>query len=200
MLVSVAGVPALLKHLFKKDPLDASSRDLYWRIVEQARQPDFYRHVGVPDSLDGRFELVILHVFMVLRRLKLAGTETADLGQHLFDILFQDMDQCLREIGVGDTGVKVRIKRMVQGFYGRVQAYDTALPASAGELEAALRRNVYGTVDAEGGDVAAMAAYVRRESEALAAQEPADLLAGRVAFGAPPGAVGSGPGRGPESH
>ena len=190
----------MLKHLFKKDPLDASSRDLYWRIVEQARQPDFYRHVGVPDSLDGRFELVILHVFMVLRRLKLAGTETADLGQHLFDILFQDMDQCLREIGVGDTGVKVRIKRMVQGFYGRVQAYDTALPASAGELEAALRRNVYGTVDAEGGDVAAMAAYVRRESEALAAQEPADLLAGRVTFGAPPGAVGSGPGRGPERH
>ena len=190
----------MLKHLFKKDPLDASSRDLYWRIVEQARQPDFYRHVGVPDSLDGRFELVILHVFMVLRRLKLAGTETADLGQHLFDILFQDMDQCLREIGVGDTGVKVRIKRMVQGFYGRVQAYDRALPASAGELEAALRRNVYGTVDAEGGDVAAMAAYVRRESEALAAQDPADLLAGRVAFGAPPGAVGSGPGRGPESH
>ena len=188
----------MLKHLFKKDPLDASSRDLYWRIVEQARQPDFYRHVGVPDSLDGRFELVILHVFMVLHRLKLAGAETADLGQHLFDILFQDMDQCLREIGVGDTGVKVRIKRMVQGFYGRVQAYDTALPASAGELEAALRRNVYGTVDAEEGDVAAMAAYVRRESEALAAQEPADLLAGRVAFGAPPGAVGSGPGRGPD--
>lgn len=189
----------MLKHLFKKDPLDASSQALYWRIVEQARQADFYRHVGVPDSLDGRFELVILHVFMVLHRLKQAGTEAADLGQHLFDILFQDMDQCLREIGVGDTGVKVRIKRMVQGFYGRVQAYDRALPAAAGELEAALRRNVYGTVDAEGGDVAAMAAYVRRESEALAAQEPAALLAGRVAFGAPPGAAGSGPGRGPES-
>ncbi len=177
----------MLKRLFKKDPLEEPTQALYSRIVEQARQPAFYRNNGVPDSLDGRFELVILHVFLVLHRLKQTDTDTTDLSQHLFDILFQDMDQCLREIGVGDTGVSIRIKRMVEGFYGRVQAYETGLTDSDEALEAALTRNLYGTVTPRAEDLQAMTGYLRREAAALAGQTAAELEAGRVEFGAPPG-------------
>lgn len=176
----------MLKRLFKKDPLDEPARTLYARIVDQARQPAFYRHLGVPDSLDGRFELVILHVFLALRRLRSAGTDSTDFGQHLFDVMFQDMDQCLREIGVGDTGVSIRIKRMVEGFYGRVAAYDSGLDNTDDTLEEALTRNLYGTVTPRQADLDAVAAYIRREVAALDGQDPADLCAGQVRFGTPP--------------
>ena len=184
----------MLKRLFKKDPLEEPSQALYKEIVEQARQPAFYRDHGVPDSLDGRFDLVILHVFLVLHRLKQAETDSADLGQHLFDILFQDLDQCLREIGVGDTGVSIRIKRMVEGFYGRVQAYETALDGldepdqPDGAIKAALTRNLYGTVTPRPEHLRAMAGYLRREAASLMTQDATALARGEVRFGPPPAA------------
>ena len=83
--------------------------------MAQARQPGFYRDCGVPDSVDGRFELIALHTFLVLHRLKADATDTEALGQALFDVMFQDMDQSLRELGAGDLGVGPRVKRMAQG-------------------------------------------------------------------------------------
>ncbi len=94
--------------LFKRDPQEARARALYEGVVAQARQPGFYRDCGVPDSVDGRFELIALHAFLVLHRLKADPTDTAALGQALFDVMFQDMDQSLRELGAGDLGVGPR--------------------------------------------------------------------------------------------
>ena len=148
---------------------------------------EFYETGGVPDSLDGRFELVALHVFLVLHRLKRDRSDTQDLGQALFDALFLDMDQVLREMGAGDLGVGRRVKTMAKGFYGRISAYEEGLAASGDSLDQALRRNLYGTVDPAPGQVAAMADYARREAAGLAEQETADLLTGAVEFGAPPG-------------
>ena len=168
------------------------ARGLYGEIVTQARRAAFYRDWGVPDSLDGRFDLILLHVFLVLRRLKDDRAIDPGLGQALFDTLFSDMDQSLREMGAGDLGVGKRVKRMVEAFYGRLEAYEAGLAAGEGLLEEALRRNLYGTVAAPEEGVEVLAGYVRRQAAKLAEQPAAELLAGRVGFAPPPEGSGRG--------
>ena len=175
-----------ITRLFKRDPHEAQVRALYLKIVEQARRPAFYRNCGVPDSLDGRFELMVLHAFLVLHRLK-GAVAAQDFAQSLFDLLFLDMDASLREIGVGDLSVGKQVKTMAQGFYGRAAAYEEGLAAGPEQLAAALGRNLYGTIMPEAAQVAAMAAYLQREAASLAARDTAALMAGELAFGPPPG-------------
>jgi cytochrome b pre-mRNA-processing protein 3 len=177
----------VLSRFFKPDPRQVWARALYERVVAQARQPGFYRDCGVPDTVDGRFESIALHAFLVLHRLKADPGATEDLGQALFDVMFQDMDQSLRELGAGDLGVGPRVKRMAQGLYGRIAAYEAGLSGPAAELEAALRRNLFGTVTPEPEQVRAMAAYLRRAADALTRWQPANIEAEGPGFGAPPG-------------
>ena len=176
----------VLGSLFRSKSQEAGARGLYQRIVAQARRAEFYTACGVPDTLDGRFDLVALHTFLVLRRLKQDHPDAATLGQALFDTMFLDMDQSLRELGAGDLGVGRRIKLMAQGFYGRIAAYEAGLSGAEADLEAALKRNLYGTVEAAPESISALAGYMRRETTALAAQNLAALAAGELAFGAPP--------------
>ncbi|MCE2509889.1 MAG: ubiquinol-cytochrome C chaperone family protein [Alphaproteobacteria bacterium] len=165
---------------------DEPARTLYAQIVAQARRAEFYTACGVPDTLDGRFEMVALHAFLVLHRLK--KLDAGALAQALFDTMFMDMDENLREIGVGDLSVGKRVKQMVSAFYGRVAAYETGLAGEAGALEAALARNLYGTVEAGPARLERMAAYLRREALALEAQDATAIASGTVSFGPPPGA------------
>jgi cytochrome b pre-mRNA-processing protein 3 len=158
---------------------------LYGVIVAQARVPDFYEEFGVADSVDGRFELIVLHLALVTRRL---GREPqgAALGRALVDRFGRDMDDNLREMGVGDLTVPKKMKRMFEALYGRTRAYEGALQNASNEagpdsLEAALARNVFG---GQGGDVARLAAYVRHAAHALDA-DGGQILAGRLAFPAP---------------
>lgn len=177
-----------IKGLFKRDPDEAAARALYAAIVEQARLPAFYRDAGVPDTLDGRFDMIVLHAFLVLHRLKQEGQAHGAVGQALFDLMFADMDASLRELGVGDLSVGKKIKQMATGFYGRVAAYEQGLAAPAvarGPLEEALRRNLFGTVTPSDAQLSAMAAYARRQVEALAAQPLAAALGGALRFAAP---------------
>ncbi len=199
----------VLNSFFKRGPQDVWARTLYEGVVAQARQPGFYRDCGVPDTVDGRFELIALHTFLVLHRLKADPGDTDALGQALFDIMFKDMDQSLRELGAGDLGVGLRVKRMAQGLYGRIAAYEAGLSGpgaepgaeleaeSGTELEAALRRNLFGTVTPEPEQLRAMARYLRRAVDALSQWEPqgesqgqpAEIEAGVPEFGPPPGAA-----------
>jgi len=176
----------VLSRWFRGNPQKAPARALYLRVVEQARRPAFYAVCGVPDSVDGRFEMVALHVFLVLHRLKREHERTADLAQALFDTMFLDMDQSLRELGAGDLGVAPRVKAMAKGLYGRIAAYETGLAGSDEALSAALTRNVFGTVRADPAGLAALAAYLRREAEALDGQPAEAFLAGQVTFGPAP--------------
>ncbi len=160
---------------------EGPARTLYLQIISQARQPEFYRFYGVPDTLDGRFEMLALHAFLVLRRLK--AEPAAALSQELFDTMFADMDENLREMGVGDLSVGKRVKQMATAFYGRVAAYEEGLDGEAGILEAALARNLFGTVAAA---PEAMAAYVRREADRLSRMDAKAILGGEISFGAPP--------------
>lgn len=175
---------------FRTSPTEPIGRKLYAAAVAQARRPEFYRDTEVPDSLDGRFDLVALHVFLVLRRLKAEGKPARELGQAVFDVFVADMDQSLREMGVGDLGVGRRVKAMAQGLYGRVAAYEAGLESEA-RLAAVLRRNLYGTVQPSDPAVVRMAAYVRREANSLAARPFAALASGDLVFGPPPAATGS---------
>ncbi len=170
----------VMNPIFTEEP----ARALYSQIVAQARRAEFYTACGVPDTLDGRFEMVVLHTFLVLHQLKRLDAE--DLAQALFDTMFMDMDENLREIGVGDLSVGKRVKQMVSAFYGRVAAYESGLDAKEGVLEAALERNLYGTVEAKVAALAAMAAYLRREATALTEQDTRTIAAGLVSFGPPP--------------
>ncbi len=157
----------------------------YQRVVEQARQPGFFVECGVPDTLDGRFELICLHAFLYLHRLKREQKRAAQLGQRFFDTMFADFDRSLREMGTGDLSVGREVKRMAQAFYGRIAAYETGLAADDEVLWPALARNLFGTAPPAAECLAAMGRYVRREAAGLDRQAPSELLAGRVAFGDP---------------
>ncbi|HEY0568332.1 MAG TPA: ubiquinol-cytochrome C chaperone family protein, partial [Xanthobacteraceae bacterium] len=114
---------------------------IYGMIVTQAREPLFYRDLGVPDTVNSRFDLLLLHLWMVLRRLRKAGGG-AELSQALFDRFCDDMDGNLREMGVGDLTVPKRMQAFGEAFYGRSAAYDLALTEGAEALAQALCRNI----------------------------------------------------------
>lgn len=182
-----------LKHLFRTADThaEASAGRLYRHAVEQARQPAFYLYCRVEDTPDGRFDMITLHVVLILRRLRRDHQRTERLAQALFDLMFADMDQNLRELGVGDMSVGKRIKAMAKGFYGRLAAYDAGLDAPEGDaLEAALRRNLYRKTSPPAAAVTAMADYARAAADGLAAQSTDALMAGDVVFGAPPATGG----------
>ena len=168
-----------LLDLFGEPPVQVAARRLYSQAVDRARQPEFYLRRGVPDTPDGRFDMVVLHVVLVMRRLKRNHDQAAETAQALFDLMFADMDQNLREMGVGDVGVGPRVKAMAKGFFGRLAAYDLALTAEDDSaLCAALRRNLYRKCLPLDRDVAEVALYMRQEAAKLDALPIESLLNG----------------------
>jgi cytochrome b pre-mRNA-processing protein 3 len=181
----------MLGRLFKARQKTAGNPTmLYGAIVAQARAPVFYADMGVADTVDGRFEMVVLHTQLVVRRLLAASAETAPVGQAVFDLFCEDMDRSLRELGVGDMAVPKRMKKMGEAYYGRAAAYEESLAAKdQSALSAALQRNVYADGDARG-DAVRLASYVLSAAEALAAQPPAEIADGAPAFPDPAAFVG----------
>ncbi len=172
-----------LQSVFKRNRPVEPARRIYAVIVRQARCEPFYRDFGIPDTVDGRFEMIVLHAFLVLRRLKTDGGATDSLGQELFDVMFDDMDVNLREMGAGDMGVGKRVRKMVQAFYGRLAAYDDALDREDDGLAEALVRNLYGTVATPPDDgVEMLAEYVRRQAQHIEAVETELVRSGDFAF------------------
>lgn len=155
---------------------------LYGRAVAAARETYVYAHLGVPDTLDGRFDLVGLHAFLLIRRLN-AEPGGPPLAQSIFDAMFADMDINLRELGVGDMGIAKRVRAMWEGFHGRAaiyaQAMDAADPAT---LEAALTRNVWRGEPSPSGSGAALTRLAFAEERHLAAQPLSALLRGEADF------------------
>lgn len=182
----------ILKQLFRtRNDRSEVAQALYLEVVRRAREPVFYAQWDVPDTLDGRFELIALHAFLLMRRLKQRSDDADDTAQALFDIMFRDMDRSLREMGVGDFSVGKRVKQMISAFYGRVSAYEAALDGGGEDLRAALIRNLYGSLRAEprGRSVAALARYVRNQVAALDAMSLEDMLHGCAPFEIEPGAA-----------
>ena len=163
-------------------PLRGTIEGIYGMIVTQAREPLFYRDFGVPDTVNGRFDLLVLHLWMVLRRLKpIEGG--AGLAQTLFDRFCDDMDANLREMGVGDLTVPKRMQAFGEAFYGRATAYDLALVSGSEALAQALCKNI---LNGEGIEKARrLAIYVETALEDLSGLDGAALQGGAWKFPLP---------------
>jgi cytochrome b pre-mRNA-processing protein 3 len=151
-------------------------------IVEHARSPDFFLRLDVPDTLDGRYEMIALHMFLVLNRLKAEHGATAEFSQALFDAMFADLDRGLREMGATDMGVGKRVKEMAKGFYGRIAAYEKGLEGDDETLREALRRNLYGTVQPRPEAVSAIVCYMRVQAAVLARQPVEAFFSNEIRF------------------
>ncbi len=170
---------------FKKRRADWDQAErLYFKIVEQSRLPYFYRDGQVEDTVDGRFDMVVLHAFPVFNHLKQQGKPGQEFAQTLFNVLFKHMDYALREMGVGDLSVGKKIKKMAEAFYGRVTNYETALAADDKTLREALHRNLYRSQPVGPDTLEMMATYLRLQVKAVSTHSLADLREGRLEFGA----------------
>ena len=155
---------------------------LYSRIVAAARQPAFYSDWGVPDTPLGRFEMISLHMFLLQHRLHGETGPSREIAQDLIDEFFAEVDQSLRELGIGDMGVPKRMKKLARMFYGRTAAYADALSRDDGEaLAEALRRNVRPDA-ASWAEASALAGYMTRAWALLGTQESDDIRAGKLQF------------------
>jgi cytochrome b pre-mRNA-processing protein 3 len=152
--------------------------------VAQARSVAFYTAYGVPDTLDGRFDLIVLHLVLLLARLDRDGALARGVGQSLFDQFCRDLDANLREMGVGDLAVPKRMRRFGEAFYGRQTAYLAALRESDGEeLEKALARNIFHGTNGDG--PRRLARYARALLREFEVHDRAALLRSAVEFPKP---------------
>lgn len=180
--------------LKQRAALRETASDLYGNVVTQARNPVFYAEMGIPDTLEGRYEMVVLHLALVLERLRAEGEAGTALSRETIETFVADMDGSMRELGVGDLTVPKKVKSAAAGLYARADAFRQALArdaaagdaavAGGGALEAAIARFTLGT-DKPDSRAAAFARYYRTAAAALAAIEPAGVLAGRLKMPAP---------------
>lgn len=172
----------LLKRMFATSAAQGAGRELYASAAQQARRPDFYRALGVADTVEGRFELYTLHVALLLIRLKRQGQIAAETAQHLFDAYVRSLDDALREMGVSDVKVGAKMKKLGEAFYGRLKAYEDAIESlpDRTQLEGLLQRTAF--EDRAGTAAAALADYVARTAGDLQGQSLEDLLQGRVSW------------------
>lgn len=173
----------MIRRLFRGTPTVPPER-LYGQIVAQARQPWLYSTAGVPDTVDGRFDMIVLHAFLVFDRLGQGEERAKALAQAVFDEMFKDMDRSLREMGASDVGVGPKVRRMAEIFYGRSRVYSEALrqegDAGRQALISALARNVF--AGEEGTSAVELADYVLGEHRALAGRSLELLSAGETGF------------------
>jgi cytochrome b pre-mRNA-processing protein 3 len=157
---------------------------IYGMIVAQAREPVFYQALNVPDTVNGRFDMVVLHLWLVLRRLRGGVDGGAMLAQALFDHFCSDMDANLREMGVGDLTVPKRMQKFGEAFYGRTAAYDAAFAEGREAMARALARNVLS--DPEPSRAAGLCGYVESAVAQMEAIDGRALQQGGWHFPAPP--------------
>ncbi len=171
---------------FKK--FDDGVYRLYGQIVAQARNVEFYTIHGVADTVNGRFDLISLHAYIVMRRLKDIGEEGSQLSQDLFDIMFADMDKNIREMGVGDLSVGKKIKALAKSFYGRIKAYDDGIAEIEGAtLADSLKRNLYHDQEPADEQVQIIADYVLQEIQLSSNWDIEQLKKGSISFSSAPG-------------
>lgn len=169
--------------LFRRGRHERAGFQLYTTTVGAARDPFLYTDLGVPDTLDGRFDMIGLHAFLLIRRLSRDAEPGPALAQAVFDAMFSDMDINLRELGVGDLSVGRKVKEMWEAFHGRSRAYSAALDAEDDvAFETALARNVWRGVDPSTDGQAGLARLSRSQLAHLGTQALPDLLAGAVSF------------------
>lgn len=173
-------------HLLKrKKSYNSVVENIYAAIIKQSRQPVFFERYDVLDTTQGRYEILMVHLFLVIERLRREKNEHAPhISQLLFDFAFADLDQNLRQIGVGDLSVPKQVKAMAQGFYGRSVVYLDALEKGDDrQLKDALKRNLFAqNEDVSEASLDFFVEYIKHQSEALAQNSFDRMLLGHVDF------------------
>jgi cytochrome b pre-mRNA-processing protein 3 len=172
--------PQMLTRFFQRSPDRARAKQLYGAIVTAARAPVLYAELGLEDSPAGRFEAVVLHLFLVMERLRAGGAPLEAIARDLVDTFVEDMDDNLREMGVGDLSVPKKVKKAAAAFYERAALYRPVLDQND---DAALAAAIAQSLPAAPGrdlDSSAIAAHVMKTMAALAHHTDGDLAAGVV--------------------
>jgi cytochrome b pre-mRNA-processing protein 3 len=174
----------MLMKWWRQPARDRTIETIYGAIVAQARNPVFYARYGVPDTVEGRFDMIVLHLFLYLHRVSGPAFQ-AGVGQPLFDRFCADLDGNLREMGIGDLSVPKRMQKFGEAFYGRSAAYAKALMENDREAAAvALSRNVYGR-ETPTTDVRELSTYMFAAAQALRNTDDARLQRGEFSFPSP---------------
>lgn len=166
---------------FVAEPEPSVAHKLYERLVQHARFPLYYDRLGVPDTPEGRFEILSLHVGLTVRTLCNQDDEGRLIGQALFDLMVADLDMNLRELGVGDLSVGKQVKRLAGQFYARLAVLDEAFDQGKRDtLPPMLETNVYGAASVRSEQVAGLALIIGALQDALDQQPASDLKEGRL--------------------
>lgn len=173
----------MFNRLFRRDRhQDDTAHLLYGVIVAQARSPGFYADLGVPDSVDGRFEMLVLHMVLLMRRLKSGGEVARAIGQRVFDHFCQDMDHSLRELGVGDLKVPKQMRKVGEAYFGRAATYEPSLQSGNTALLAeAICRTVLSDEDSSG-RAHQLSDYLIAAATRLGKQDESDIIGGTPDF------------------
>lgn len=174
----------MLNWLAKRADATRKAENLYGVVVAQARNPSFFRDFGVIDTLEGRFEMIVLHMFLVLERLR--GRAPADASRALIERFVTDMDDCMREIGVGDLTVPKKVKRAAAALYERADSYRRAGAAGDDALAKALAE-VFGEMPHCDVRTRELGRYMQTASAALERQDLQRILDAELSFPDPGG-------------
>jgi cytochrome b pre-mRNA-processing protein 3 len=173
----------MLRWLKARAEVKRKAGEIYGAIVTQARHPLFYADLGIPDTPAGRYEAVVLHLFLVLERLRQAGAEASDLSRGLIEAFVADMDDSARQLGASDTGAPRKVRRATAGFYERSADYRAAM-GDTRRLEAALAKHALAG-DTGSRQSGALLCYVQRAAQLLSREGLAAPLQWTPAFPAP---------------
>jgi cytochrome b pre-mRNA-processing protein 3 len=189
-----------LFHWLRRSPRADTIQALYGAIVAQGRNAAFYADYGVADTPEGRFDLIILHLILFIRRLRPEPASIRALGQGVFDLFCRDMDHSFREMGIGDLAVPKHMRGVAEAFYGRAAAYDEAVDrGKADELATVLARNIFPDAEVPPAAARRMAAYVRAAIDQLEGQGAENFARALVSF-PDPLAIAAPAGRGEETN
>ena len=173
-------VQGLASRLLRPRAATVAGRALFAAVSDQARNPVLYREGGAPATTEGRFELYTLHLALALRRLKGQGAQASETAQALFDAFLKNLDEGLRDMGVGDLSVGKKMRKLGEAIYGRVKGYDAALDDAdrVAALSALIDRTVF--ADTASPQAGSIARYVALAADALELQRLPDILEGRL--------------------
>jgi cytochrome b pre-mRNA-processing protein 3 len=171
----------MLDWLRKRRRIARTATELYGSIVAAARRPWFYHTLGVPDTIEGRFAMLAIHVFLVIERLNTAGAGAKPVSRALLEAFVADMDHTMREIGIGDMGVPRRVRKATAALYERTIMYRAAMAAAGDDelFQSVARTAAPGTPSRA---FPALVAYMRSVAGVLATRPEPDILAGRFCF------------------
>lgn len=155
--------------------------ELYGAVVTFARRPMLYEGFGVADTPEGRYEILVLHLFVVMERLRAAGDAAVAQSQSLLEVFVTDLDDNMREMGIGDLTVPRKVKKAAAAFYDRAEEYRAAMATSGDQELVLLLERLIPAAEGRRLDAAALAVEIRAQTNKLAAQSLDRILAGELA-------------------